>query len=147
MSKYPVTQEQYQIIMGKNISYFKRENRPIEKVSWNDATEFYQKLSKKMGEKYSLPSESQWEYACHARRTTPFYFGETITSDWVNYYGHYTYGNSSKGEFRRQTTPRCQFPPNVFGLYDMHGNISEFCTNDFHHNYNGDPNRWNFLDY
>ncbi|ABG52794.1 conserved hypothetical protein [Trichodesmium erythraeum IMS101] len=59
MSKYPVTQEQYQIIMGKNISYFKRENRPIEKVSWNDATEFYQKLSKKMGEKYSLPSESQ----------------------------------------------------------------------------------------
>ncbi|MDE5072539.1 MAG: formylglycine-generating enzyme family protein [Trichodesmium sp. St5_bin8] len=139
MSKYPVTQEQYQIIMGKNISYFKGENRPIEKVSWNDATEFYQKLSKKMDEKYSLPSKSQWEYACRARTTTPFYFGETITSDLVNYYGHYTYGNSSKGEFRRQTTPVGQFPPNAFGLYHMHGNTSEFCTDDFYHNYNGAP--------
>ena len=85
MSKYPITQDQYQAIMGKNPSRFKGANRPVECVSWNDATEFCQKLSKKMGKQYRLPSESQWEYACRAGTTTPFYFGETITPELVNY--------------------------------------------------------------
>jgi len=81
MSKYPITQNQYEAIMGKNPSNFKGGTRPVEYVSWHDATEFYQKLSEKI---YTLPSESQWEYASRAGTTTPFYFGETITSELVN---------------------------------------------------------------
>ena len=139
MSKYPVTQEQYQVIMGDNPSKFKGKNRPLENVSWYDATNFCQKLSKKIGGKYSLPSESQWEYACRAGTTTPFYFGETITPELVNYFGSLTYGNGPKGERRNGTTPVGEFPPNAFGLYDMHGNVWEWCADDFHENYNGAP--------
>ena len=139
MSKYPVTQEQYQVIMGDNPSSFKGKNRPVENVSWYDATNFCQKLSKKIGGKYSLPSESQWEYACRAGTTTPFYFGETITPELVNYFGSLTYGNGPKGERRNGTTPVGEFPPNAFGLYDMHGNVWEWCADDFHENYNGAP--------
>ena len=139
MSKYPVTQEQYQVIMGDNPSRFKGKNRPVEKVSWYDATNFCQKLSKKIGGKYSLPSESQWEYACRAGTTTPFYFGETITPELVNYNGSDTYGDGPKGEYRKETTSVGEFPPNAFGLYDMHGNVWEWCADDFHENYNGAP--------
>ncbi|NEO57306.1 MAG: SUMF1/EgtB/PvdO family nonheme iron enzyme, partial [Okeania sp. SIO3B5] len=91
MSKYPITQNQYQAIMGENPSDFEGENRPVECVSWYDATEFCQKLSQKTGKTYRLPSENQWEYACRAGTTTPFYFGETITSELVNCNGSYTY--------------------------------------------------------
>jgi formylglycine-generating enzyme required for sulfatase activity len=139
MSKYPITQEQYQVIMGDNPSHFKGKNLPVEKVSWYDATNFCQKLSKKIGGKYSLPSEGQWEYACRAGTTTSFYFGETITPKLVNYCGNYTYGNGPKGEYRGETTPVGKFPPNAFGLYDMHGNVFEWCADDFHENYNGAP--------
>ena len=139
MSKYPITQEQYQVIMGDNPSYFKGKNLPVEKVSWYDATNFCQKLSKKIGEKYSLPSEGQWEYACRAGTTTPFYFGETITPKLVNYRCNYTYGNGPKGQYRGKITPVGKFPPNAFGLYDMHGNVWEWCADDFHENYNGAP--------
>ena len=139
MSKYPITQQQYQAIMGNNPSYFKGENCPVEQVSWNDATEFCQKLSKKIGGTYSLPSESQWEYACRAGTTTPFYFGETITPDLVNYDGEYVYGNAAKGLYRRETTSVGQFPPNAFGLYDMHGNVLEWCTDQWHQNYDNAP--------
>ena len=139
MSKYPITQEQYQVIMGDNPSHFKGKNRPVERVSWYDATNFCQKLSKKIGGKYSLPSESQWEYACRAGTTTPFYFGETITPELVNYDGNYTYGDEPKGEYRKKTTSVGEFPPNAFGLYDMHGNVWEWCADDFHENYNGAP--------
>ncbi|NES69781.1 MAG: SUMF1/EgtB/PvdO family nonheme iron enzyme, partial [Okeania sp. SIO2D1] len=123
MSKYPITQGQYQAIMGKNPSSFKGGNRPVECVSWYDAVEFCQELSQKTGKNYKLPSESQWEYACRAGTTTPFYFGETITSELVNYNGNYTYGNAPKGKFREETTDVGIFPPNAFGLYDMHGNV------------------------
>ena len=139
MSKYPVTQEQYQVIMDGNPSSFKGKNRPVERVSWYDATNFCQKLSKKIGGKYSLPSESQWEYACRAGTTTPFYFGQTITPELVNYFGSLTYGNGPKGERRNGTTPVGEFPPNAFGLYDMHGNVREWCADDLHKNYNGAP--------
>ncbi|NET30373.1 MAG: formylglycine-generating enzyme family protein [Okeania sp. SIO1I7] len=83
MGKYPVTQAQWEVVMGNNPSYFKGASRPVEVVTWNEATEFCQKLSDRTGKKYSLPSESQWEYACRAGTTTPFYFGETITSELV----------------------------------------------------------------
>ena len=94
MSKYPITQNEYEIIMGNNPSSFKGKSNPVERVSWHDAIEFCQKLSEKTGKTYTLPSESQWEYACRAGTTTPFYFGETITPELVNYDGNRPYGDA-----------------------------------------------------
>ena len=137
MGKFVVTQEQYQQIMGKNPSYFtqKGAKRPVEKVSWNDAVEFCQKLSQKTGREYRLPSEAEWEYACRAGTTTPFHFGETITTELANYDGTYTYASEPKGKYLQQTTDVGSFPPNAFGLYDMHGNVWEWCQDDWHENY------------
>ena len=139
MGKFAVTQPQYQAIMGKNPSYFKGEKRPVERVSWNNATEFCQKLTEKTGRTYRLPSEAEWEYACRAGTTTPFHFGETITTDLANYDGNQTYANEFKGQYRRKTTEVGSFPPNAFGLYDMHGNLWEWCQDTWHSNYNGAP--------
>ncbi len=149
MGKYPVTQAQWQAVMGKNNfwqvimgnnpSEFKGANRPVENVSWNDATEYCQKLSQITGKKYSLPSESQWEYACRAGTTTPFYFGETITSELANYRGTSTYADELKGKYREETTDVGIFPPNAFGLYNMHGNVWEWCADEWHSNYEGAP--------
>ena len=139
MGKYAVTQAQWQAVMGNNPSSFKGASRPVEKVSWYDATKFCQKLSQITGKKYSLPSESQWEYACRAGTTTPFYFGETITPELANYDGNYTYGNGPKGKSRNETTNVGIFPPNSFGLYDMHGNVWEWCADEWHDNYDGAP--------
>ncbi len=140
MGKYEVTQEQYQVVMGNNPSNFKGAKRPVEKVSWDKAVEFCQKLSQKTGKTYRLPSEAEWEYACRAGSTTPFYFGETITPDLVNYDGSSSpYGSAPKGLYRQQTTDVGSFPPNSFGLYDMHGNVWEWCSDKWHGNYNGAP--------
>ncbi|MDB9348819.1 bifunctional serine/threonine-protein kinase/formylglycine-generating enzyme family protein [Nodularia spumigena] len=139
MGRYPVTQAQYQAIMGTNLAYFKGEQRPVEQVSWDDAVEFCQKLSQRTGKTYRLPSEAEWEYACRAGTTTPFYFGETITTDLVNYNGDYPYGSAPKGVYREQTTNVGNFPPNSFGLYDMHGNIWEWCQDIYKDNYAGAP--------
>ncbi len=127
MGKYPVTQRQWERIMGNNPSSFKGASRPVENVSWNDAVEFCEKLSRKSGKKYRLPTEAEWEYACRAGTSTSFYFGETVTPDLVNYDGNYPYGSASKGKYRQQTTDVGTFPPNAFGLYDMHGNVWEWC--------------------
>jgi formylglycine-generating enzyme required for sulfatase activity len=137
LGKYPITQAQWQAVMGNNPSYFKGNNRPVEKVSWNDAIEFCQKLSLKMGRCYRLPSEAEWEYACRAGTSTPFHFGETITPDLANYDGTYTYASGPRGQYREQTTDVGSFPPNAFGLYDMPGNIWEWCQDVWHENYNG----------
>ena len=139
MGKYAVTQGQWEAVMGNNPSYFKGASRPVEQVSWYDATKFCQKLSQITGKKYSLPSESQWEYACRAGTTTPFYFGETITPELVNYRGSYTYADAPKGIYREETTNVGIFPPNAFGLYDMHGNVWEWCADEWHSNYDGAP--------
>jgi len=139
LGKYPITQAQWQAVMGKNHSYFKGEKRPVENVSWNDAVNFCETLSVLTGETYRLPSEAEWEYACRAGTTTPFYFGETITSDLVNYDGNYPYGLGPKGRYREETTEVGQFPPNAFGLYDMHGNVYEWCADTYHDNYQGAP--------
>jgi formylglycine-generating enzyme required for sulfatase activity len=139
IGKYPLTQAQYQAIMGDNPAYFKGNNRPVEKVSWHDAVAFCQKLSQKTGKNYKLPSEAQWEYACRAGTTTPFYFGESITPDLVNYNGNYTYAAAPKGKYREQTTDVGTFPPNAFGLYDMHGNVWEWCEDDWQKNYINAP--------
>ena len=140
MGKYEVTQEQYQAVMGNNPSNFKGAKRPVEMVSWYDAVEFCQKLYQKTGKSYRLPSEAEWEYACRADTSTPFSFGETITPDLVNYCGYYSYGLvPPKGLFRRQTTDVGSFPPNAFGLYDMHGNLREWCADPWHATYQGAP--------
>ncbi|UKO98536.1 SUMF1/EgtB/PvdO family nonheme iron enzyme [Nostoc sp. UHCC 0870] len=144
MGKYPVTQEQYQAIMGTNPSKFKDKGaeshkRPVEQVIWDDAVKFCEKLSQKTGKTYRLPSEAEWEYACRAGTTTPFYFGETITTDLVNYDGKFPYGSAPKGEYRRETTNVGIFPPNSFGLYDMCGNICEWCEDVYNDSYQGAP--------
>ncbi|MEG5021014.1 bifunctional serine/threonine-protein kinase/formylglycine-generating enzyme family protein [Microcoleus sp. AT8-B5] len=128
MGKYEITQEQYQAVMGNNPSEFKGAKLPVEKVSWNDAVEFCKRLSKKTGKTYRLPSQAEWEYACRAGTKTPFYFGETITPDLVNYNGNNPYGGAPKGLYRKQTTDVGNFSPNAFGLYDMHGNVWEWCS-------------------
>jgi len=139
MGKFVVTQEQYQQIMGNNPSSFSGAKRPVEQVSWNDAVEFCQKLSQKTGREYRLPSEAEWEYACRAGTTTPFHFGETITTDLANYNGNYTYASEPKGKYLQETTDVGSFPPNAFGLYDMHGNVWEWCQDDWHDNYSNAP--------
>ena len=135
IGKYELTQAQYQVILGTKLVSVKGNNRPVERVSWNGAVEFCEKLSQKTGKKYRLPSEAEWEYACRAGTTTPFYFGESITPDLVNYNGNYAYASAPKGKYRQQTTDVGTFPPNAFGLYDMHGNVWEWCQDDYKENY------------
>ncbi|WP_414576300.1 SUMF1/EgtB/PvdO family nonheme iron enzyme [Anabaena sp. CCY 9402-a] len=139
MGKYPITQAQWQAIIGTNPSNFKGKKLPVENVSWNDAVEFCKKLSQKTGRRYRLPSEAEWEYSCRAKTTTPFHFGKTITTDLVNYNGNYTYASAPKGKYHKETTPVGSFSPNAFGLYDMHGNVWEWCQDYGHSNYNEAP--------
>ncbi len=139
IGKYEVTQEQYQAVMGNNRSYFKGAKIPVEQVSWKEAVEFCRKLSQKTGKTYRLPSEAEWEYACRAGTTIPFYFGDTITPDLVNYDGNNPYDGALKGVYRKQTKDVGSFPPNAFGLYDMHGQVWEWCSDRYHDNYNGAP--------
>jgi formylglycine-generating enzyme required for sulfatase activity len=141
--KYPITQEQWQAVIGNNPPDFKGAKRPVEYVSWNNAVNFCQQLSDKTGKNYRLPSEAEWEYACRAGTTTAFHFGETITPDLVNYHGHLPYAGAPKGLFRRETTSVGSFPPNAFGLYDMHGNVWEWCQDRWHNNYDGAPSDGN----
>jgi formylglycine-generating enzyme required for sulfatase activity len=139
MGKYPITQEQWQAVMGNNPSSFKGAKRPVENVSWQDAMEFCGKLSQKTGKNYRLPSEAEWEYACRGGTTTPFHLGDTITPDLVNYDGNYPFASAPKGLYRQETTPVGSFPPNAFGLYDMHGTVWEWCSDRWHDNYNDAP--------
>ncbi len=139
MGKYPITQAQWNAVMGKNPSHYKGDNRPVENVSWHDCVEFCKRLFDKTGKAYRLPSESEWEYACRAGTTTPFYFGKTITTDLANYNGRSTYASGPSGVYRGETTDVGSFPPNAFGLYDMHGNVWEWCADLWHDNYDGAP--------
>ncbi|MCL2935312.1 MAG: SUMF1/EgtB/PvdO family nonheme iron enzyme [Trichodesmium sp. MAG_R02] len=157
MGKYPVTRGQWKKLASRTDlkvkldlklepSYFKepyqdidRWHRPVERVSWYEAVEFCERLSKLTQRNYRLPSEAEWEYACRAGTTTPFYFGNTITPELVNYNGLYVYGIAHDGEYREETTPVGQFYPNAFGLYDMHGNVSEWCLDTWHNSYDGAP--------
>jgi formylglycine-generating enzyme required for sulfatase activity/tRNA A-37 threonylcarbamoyl transferase component Bud32 len=137
ISKYPVTQNQWEAIMNNNPSRFKGGNRPVEQVSWFDAITFCQKLAAKTGKQYRLPTETEWEYACRGGTTTPFHFGETITTDLANYDGNCAYGNGSKGRYRQKTINVGSFSPNAYGLYDFHGNTREWCANIWETTYDG----------
>jgi formylglycine-generating enzyme required for sulfatase activity len=106
----------------------------VEQVSWNDAADFCKKLSQTTGKTVTLPTEAQWEYACRAGTTTPFHTGQTISTDEANYNGNSVYGNGQKGTDRQTTIPVGSFKPNAFGLYDMHGNVLEWCS-DWHGSY------------
>ncbi|ELS03186.1 hypothetical protein Xen7305DRAFT_00029060 [Xenococcus sp. PCC 7305] len=145
MGKYPVTQAQWQAIMKKNPARFTDEpENPVEKVSWFDCLDFCDRLSEKLGRAFRLPTEAEWEYAARAKSTTPFFCGETITTELANYNGEYTYGIELEGEYRHKTTKVGSFSPNRFGLYDIHGNVAEWCEDSWHDDYqeaprNGEP--------
>ena len=149
LGKYQVTQAQWKAVaafpqvnreLKPDPSRFKGDNRPVESVSWEDAVEFCDRLSKHTKRQYRLPSEAEWEYACRAGTTTPFHFGKTITTDLANYDGESTYGQGPKGVYRKETTEVGSFGvANNFGLYDMHGNVWEWCQDDWHNNYEGAP--------
>ncbi len=159
MGQYPVTQAQWQAVaslpqvkrkLNPEPSSFKGDDLPVEQVTWFDAVEFCDRLSEHTNRPYRLPSEAEWEYACRAGTTTPFHFGETITTDLANYRGTdweiedttYPgfYGKGPRGIYRKKTTPVGSFGvANAFGLYDMHGNVLEWCLDHWHSNYEGAP--------
>ncbi|HEY9850799.1 MAG TPA: formylglycine-generating enzyme family protein [Leptolyngbyaceae cyanobacterium] len=165
IGKYPVTQSQWKAVatlpkvnreLKSDPSYFRDRNspteilgdHPVESVSWYDAVEFCDRLSNYTKRRYRLPSEAEWEYACRAGTTTPFHFGETITTDLANYRGtdneEYkwsgSYNSGPKGIYRVETTPVGSFKvANAFGLFDMHGLVWEWCADHWHENYEGAP--------
>jgi formylglycine-generating enzyme required for sulfatase activity len=149
IGKYQVTQAQWRAVaafakvkidLNPNPSRFKGDNLPVEQVSWEEAVEFCVRLSRSTGRTYRLPSEAEWEYAARAGTTTPFAFGETITPEIVNYDGNYPYGSAPKGEYRKKTVEVGSLGvANAFGLYDMHGNVWEWCEDQWHDSYNGAP--------
>ena len=148
MGKYLVTQKQWRLVaalpkvkidLKSDPSRFKDYSLPVECVSWNNAQEFCARLSQKTNKAYRLPSEAEWEYACRGGTTTPFYFGETISTELANYNGDYTYGGGAKGEYRGETTVVGKFPANPCGLYDMCGNVWEWCEDELHENYINAP--------
>src|SRR5262249_10095018 len=140
LGAYPVTQSQWRAVMGDNPSRRNSrasalgETRPVEHVSWEDCQEFCKKLSILEGRVYRLPTEAEWEFACRAGTTTPFTTGSTISTDQANYDGNWIYDGEKKGVYRKATTSVGSFPPNPWGLFDMHGNVWEWCS-DWYANY------------
>lgn len=153
MGRFAVTQRQWRIVAGLDRierhldpepSHFKdrqdSQHRPVEQVSWQDAKEFCARLSKKTGREYRLPSEAEWEYACRAGTSTPFAFGETITHEIVNYNSQYPSARAKEVKSREMTVAVGSLGfANAFGLYDMHGNVWEWCEDIWHVNYEGAP--------
>ena len=136
MGKLLINQGQWKAIMGKlPPCRFKGDNLPGERVSWGDAQKFCQRLSITTERNYHLPSETQWEYACRAGTSTPFSFGETITVEVANFNGEHTFREEPRGFYFHSTNERGKFPPNAFGLYDMHGNLWEWCADNWLDNY------------
>ena len=148
MGKTAVTQEQWRAVarlpsvnreLDPSPACFSGDQHPVECVSWHDAQEFCARLSKHTGHGYRLPSEAEWEGACRAGTTGPFHFGATLTGDLANYGAVHAYDAEPSGAYRRSTTHVAQFIPNGNGLYDMHGNVWEWCADRWHDIYRGSP--------
>ena len=148
LGKTPVTQAQWQEVaswpqvdmkLHPDPADFREANKPVEQVSWEEAMEFCRRLSQRTKLFYTLPSEAQWEYACRAGTTSPFAFGDTLTTDLANYDGNYNYGSGPKGQYREKTTEVGSFAANAWGLQDMHGNVMEWCLDHWHGDYRGAP--------
>jgi formylglycine-generating enzyme required for sulfatase activity len=138
MGMTPVTQAQWRVVAGydpenesvemaADPSQYKGDDRPVEQVNWYQATEFCQRLSNRTRKHFHLPSEAQWEYACRAGTETAYHFGPELTPELAKY-------GSSDG-----TVPVGSYPPNRWGLYDLHGNVLEWCADYWHENYEGAP--------
>jgi len=145
MGKYPVTQKEYREVMGSNPSFYIGDNYPVENVSWYDAINYCNRLSQKEGltpaytvngedvtwnskaSGYRLPTEAEWEYACRAKTTTPFSTGNNITTSQANYNENIPHNNNAIRRYSQTTTAVGSFAPNPWGLYDMHGNVYEWC--------------------
>jgi formylglycine-generating enzyme required for sulfatase activity len=152
MGKFPVTQAQYQMIMGNNPSHFTENgaSRPVERASWHDAVAFCEQLSQRTGRTYRLPSEAEWEYACRAGTTTRYAFGDSIAATQVNCdlqktvvvrEGFLGIGRKTerRGSYLAETSPVGRYPANQFSLHDMHGNVWEWCQDIWHDSYDGAP--------
>ena len=136
MGVHEVTQAQYEQVMGKNPSSFKGATLPVEMVNYDDALAFCKKLSdlpaeKAAGRKYRLPTEAEWEYCCRAGTSTPFHFGNELNGTQANCDGTSPYGTTQIGANVRKTTPVGSYDANAWGLYDMHGNVSEWCRDRY----------------
>ena len=131
IGKYEVTQEQWQAVMGANPSKFKDPKKPVDTVSWNACRAFVTKLSEKTSRKFSLPSEAEWEYACRAGSTSEFCSG-----DGEEALGEYAWHSGNSGDV---THPVGQRKPNKWGIFDMHGNVWEWCEDMWHESYEGAP--------
>lgn len=155
IGKYPITQAQWRAVAKLPIiksklqldpSHFKGDLRPVDSISWLEAREFCDRLSAYTGKQYRLPSEVEWEYACRGNTRTPFAYGETLTGELADYASAYAYASETGTAYRRETTIVGSFMPNSFGVYDLHGNISEWCADPWHEDYHGAPSNskvWN----
>ena len=128
MADTTCTQALWQAVMENNPSYFKGDDLPVEEVTWNDTQDFIERLNDlTKGLNFRLPTEAEWEYACRAGTQAPFSFGEKVDSEQVNFNGNYPYANSKKSEYREKTVAVRSLPCNDWGLYEMHGNVWEWC--------------------
>lgn len=150
LGRFTVTQAEYEAIMGRNPSEFTGDpRRPVDSITWENASAFCQRLSqlpaeRAAGRTYRLPTEAEWEHACRAGGFTPFHHGEPPSAQWVNYDGRYNYGGAPPGPYLRRTAEVGAYPPNDVGLYEMHGNVWEWCSDvysetSYQHTTNVDP--------
>ena len=144
IGKYAVTNAQWQAVMKTQGSAncekkFQGDLQPVVGVSWHEAREFCNKIQQLTGRTARLPTEGEWEYACRAGTSTPFAFGETVTPEQVNYDGNYPYGDAPKGKYREVTVNVNSFQPNAWGIYQMHGNVWEWCLDEWHDSYADKP--------
>jgi formylglycine-generating enzyme required for sulfatase activity len=128
MAETTVTQALWEVVMGNNPSRFKNRLRPVERISWHDTQQFIDEINHfSEGPLVRLPTEAEWEYACRAGTTTAFSFGNNITADVVNFDSNYAYAGVTSGVYRRKTVEVGSLPCNAWGLYEMHGNVLEWC--------------------
>ncbi len=138
IGKYEVTQAQWQAVMGNNPSHFKGcDDCPVENVSWNYVQQYIEKLNRRNGKRYRLPTEAEWEYAARAGTTGPFSFLGKISAEKVNYKANYTYAGSAKGEYRGKTVPVGSLPANPWSLHEVHGNVWEWTCSRYVEDYDG----------